>query len=327
MNIIGRFCWGLKKSNQMTDKKDPKVWKSFDEQLELLKRRGLIVNDENNAKKYLKNIGYYRLSGYFYSFRQKHPSQPKNRLDNFIAGSKFDDVKKLYIFDKKLRHLALDALERIEVALRTNICYTLGEYGSVAYKNSQYFDDKFNHAEWLGNHQKLLDREKHSSFIKHHREYYDDIPIWVVSEIWDFGTMSKLYKGMHKDDKDRIAKLYHLKSGTHLQTHLHAFNLIRNICAHYGRLWNRNMVFSANLKGLEPEFRQLNSKNMFVYFCLMKRMLDVICPNSTWGERFLAVLNEFPKVQNNAISLGQMGVSVDPHTWQLWQKSAQTAKM
>lgn len=305
----------------MTQKRAPKTWKNFDEQLALLKSRGLIIVDENNAKKYLKNVGYYRLSGYFYSFRQKDLRQPKSRLDDFIADSEFDDVRKLYIFDKKLRHLALDALERIEIALRTNISYVLGEYGATAYKDSQYFNDKFNHAEWLDTHEKLLEREKHNSFVKHHHQYYDDMPIWVVSEIWDFGTMSKLYKGMKSEDKDKIAKLYHLKSGTHLQTHLHAFNLIRNISAHHGRLWNRNMVFSANLKGLEPEFRQLNSKNMFVYFCLMKRMLDVICPNSTWGERFLALLNEFPQVKNGAVSLRQMGVDIEPTAWELWHKS------
>lgn len=305
----------------MTQKRELKTWKNFDEQLALLKDRGLIINDDNNAKKYLRNIGYYRLSGYLYSFRQKDVQQPKSRLDNFIANSEFDDVRKLYIFDKKLRYLALDALERIEIALRTNISYVLGEYGATAYKDSQYFDDTFNHQEWLEAHEKLLNREKHSSFIKHHRQHYDDIPIWVVSEIWDFGTMSRLYKGMKSDDKDKIAKLYHLKSGTHLQTHLHAFNLIRNISAHHSRLWNRNVVFNATLKGLEPEFKKLNTKNVFVYFCLMKRMLDVICPNSTWGKRFLDLLEEFPHVKNGAVNLHQMGVNIRLTTWKLWHYS------
>lgn len=305
----------------MTQKKPIKTWKNFDEQLALLKARGLVIADDNHAKKYLRNIGYYRLSGYFYSFRQQDLQHPKCRLDDFIADSQFDDVRKLYIFDKKLRHIALDALERIEIALRTNISYVLGEYGATAYKDSQYFDHQFNHSKWLDGHNKLLTRQSHSSFIKHHHQHYDDMPIWVVSEIWDFGAMSKLYKGMKTDDKDKIAKLYHLKSGTHLQTHLHAFNFIRNVSAHHGRLWNRTVVFNANLKGLEPEFKILNTKNVFVYFCLMKRMLDVICPNSTWGKRFLAILDEFPQVNNGAISLQQMGVSIDPNTWELWQMS------
>ena len=108
--------------------------------------------------------------------------------------------------------------------------------------------------------------------------------------------MSKLYSGMKKEDKDYIAKIYRLKSGRHLQTHLHAFNVIRNISAHYGRLWNRAIPTNATLKGLDdPEWKALSAKQVFVYFCLMKKMLDIICPNSTWGERFLAVLDEFPK--------------------------------
>ncbi len=305
----------------MTDKQPTKVWKSYNEQLTLLRSRGLIINDDKKTLGYLKTIGYYRLSGYLYSFRQKDPNVPKSRLSNFVENSCFDDVRRLYVFDKKLRQLALDALERIEIALRTHIAYTLGRHHPVAHKNPAYFDDGFNHQQWLANHQKLLNRQSTASFVKHHFERYDDLPIWAASEVWDFGSMSKLYKGMLINDKDRIAKIYHLKHGKHLQSHLHAFNFIRNIAAHHGRLWNRPIVFQANLGGLrDKEWKQLDAKHAFVYFCLMKRMLDVICPESTWGERFLSLLNEFPKVDNNTIHIEQMGVVIDPATWDLWRK-------
>ncbi len=134
--------------------------------------------------------------------------------------------------------------------------------------------------------------------------------------------MSMLYKGMLAKDKDRIAKIYYLKDGKHLQTHLHAFNFIRNVSAHHSRLWNKPIIFKANLKGLQDEqWKQLNVAQPFVYFCLMKRMLDVICPNSTWGTRFLALLEEFPNVENNAINLQQMGIVTDLSQWKLWQKA------
>lgn len=83
--------------------KQHKEWKSFNAQLELLKNRGMLINEERKALGYLKSIGYYRLSGYLYSFRQIDPSNPKNRLDQFIPNSCFEDIKALYIFDKKLR--------------------------------------------------------------------------------------------------------------------------------------------------------------------------------------------------------------------------------
>lgn len=128
---------------------------------------------------------------------------------------------------------------------------------------------------------------------------------------------------MNEKDKDYIAKIYRLKSGRHLQTYLHAFNVIRNISAHHGRLWNRAIPINATLKGLDdPKWKALSSNQVFVYFCLMKKMLDIICPNSTWGERFLAVLDEFPKVKNGAISLEDIGVNIEPKEWKLWKKMA-----
>jgi abortive infection bacteriophage resistance protein len=109
-----------------------KKWKSFESQLALLKERGLEVEAKAAALDYLERIGYYRLSGYFYPFREleiqlvdgklKH-----NRKDQFIAESRFEDVAKLYVFDKRLRLLALDALERIELAVRVDVAYLLGK--------------------------------------------------------------------------------------------------------------------------------------------------------------------------------------------------------
>ncbi|MDD6911649.1 Abi family protein [Actinobacillus minor] len=302
--------------------KQQKIWKSFNDQLKILKGRGLLVDDEKKALGYLKSIGYYRLSGYLYSFRQIDSHNTKKRLDQFIPNSRFEDVKKLYMFDKKLRQLALDALERIEIALRVNIAYTLGQYDPLAYQKSQYVDPCFNHQSWLNKYQSLIDRESESSFVKHHLEHYGDLPIWAACEVWDFGTMSMLYKGMLEKDKDHIAKIYHLKDGKHLQTHLHAFNFIRNVSAHHSRLWNKPIIFKANLKGLkDAQWRQFDVAKPFVYFCLMKRMLDVICPNSTWGERFLALLNEFPQTENQAVTLQQMGMISDLTHWDLWKKS------
>ncbi len=80
------------------------------------------------------------------------------------------------------------------------------------------------------------------------------------------------------------------------------------------------MVFKANLKGLnEPQWKKLNVSQVFTYFCLMKRMLDVLCPNSTWGERFLLALDGFPRVQNNAVNTEQMGIISDIQGWKLWK--------
>ena len=301
-------------SNQI---KEPKIWKTYEEQLEILKNRGLHVADEKKALGYLRTIGYYRLSGYLYPFRQFNPKNPKNRLDSFIPNSSFEDVKKLYMFDKRLRQLALDALERIEIALRVNIAYTLGKHHPLAHKDARYFAPGFNHAEWLERYDNLVHREKETGFVKHHLQHYSDLPVWAACEVWDFGTMSMLYKGMKKEDKNRIARFYRLQDGRHLQTHLHAFNIIRNISAHH----SRDITIKASLKGLgDEEWKILPVGRSFVYFCLMKRMLDIICPESQWGERFLSLLADFPSVENSALSLEQMGVTTTPKNWRLWHR-------
>lgn len=301
--------------------KAPKAWRSYADQLEILKNRGLHIGDEKKALGYLRTIGYYRLSGYLYSFRRLDPNNPQSRLDEFIPASCFEDVKKLYMFDKQLRQLALDALERIEIALRVNIAHTLGKYDPLAYKKPSYFDANFHHTSWLGRHDDLIARERETGFVKHHLAHYADLPVWAACEVWDFGTMSMLYKGMQAKDKNRIAKFYRLKDGRHLQTHLHAFNIIRNISAHHSRLWNRDITIKASLKGLaDDEWKVLSPNRSFVYFCLMKRMLDVICPASRWGSRFLDLLKTFPIPGNGAITLQHMGVVIEPEHWHLWRR-------
>nr|WP_231391061.1 Abi family protein [Neisseria meningitidis] len=96
----------VKQAVQSKQIKGFKLWKSYDEQLEILRSRGLQIDDEKKALGYLRTIGYYRLSGYFYSFRQFAPESSKSRLDEFITDTRFEDVKSLYMFDKKLRQLA-----------------------------------------------------------------------------------------------------------------------------------------------------------------------------------------------------------------------------
>lgn len=137
---------------------NPKTWLSLDKQLELLASRNVTISDSNKAKECLERIGYYRLSGYLYPFKKdsylccKFPPKNLKSTSNFPGGIiKIDDYQNvnfetiidLYIFDKKLRLLILDAIERIEIALRSQIAHLLGEYGPYSYLESQYFYKDF----------------------------------------------------------------------------------------------------------------------------------------------------------------------------------------
>ena len=148
-----------------------KPWKSIQEQIDLLKSRGMLITDEALTKQHLSRIGYYRLSGYYYAFRKRIPvpNMPKlNKkvLDEFIPDVTLKDVVDLYVFDKRLRLLVVDALERIEIAMRSNIAHVLGEYDAVAYLNPLLFHNTFTdlqkrtglsrHHEWLGKQARLI---------------------------------------------------------------------------------------------------------------------------------------------------------------------------
>lgn len=305
----------------MTTKLPPKPFKDFNEQLKIYKSRGLVINDAAYAKRYLQTIGYYRLSGYAYSFRTIIDN--KKRGDDFMPNTNFYYLKELYIFDKRLRQLAIDALERIEVAMRTQIVYHLSRYGATAHLQSAHFDDNFNRNKWLSKYYQLIEREQNSDFVKHYESHYTDMPIWVHCELWDFGTMSMLYKGMQQKDKDKIAKYFGLPTHKQLESQLHAFNIIRNISAHYGRLWNRHITKPASLKNMDKMWEKFLVHHTLVYFCLMQMYLKQISPNSHWGERFLALLDDFEKIDHQAVSLKQMGLDMPLETFKaldLWQK-------
>ena len=175
-----------------------KPWKSYEEQLELLIARGMRVTDREKALKYLQRIGYYRLSGYWYAFRQRSgvsqdgrrvnekrsgkPLEDTVALDEFKEGTSFKNVVDLYVFDKQLRLLAMDALERIEIALRVDISHTLGKIDPFAYLKPELLHKTFSvaldertgltkHHQWLGRHAQLITRSR-EEFVSHHRDRY-----------------------------------------------------------------------------------------------------------------------------------------------------------
>ena len=311
-----------------------KPWKSFEEQLSILKTRGLRVDNESAALDYLERIGYYRLSGYWYSFRQLElddDSQGLNkRLDRFVDGSHFKDAVDLYVFDKKLRLLALDALERIELAIRVDIAHLLGELDIYAHENPAMFHGNFSkktnhsgktkHQMWLEKYQGQLHRARRTPFVAHYMNKYGRLPIWVAIEIWDFGLLSKLYAGMQFKHKEKIAAKYDSNSSKDFAGWLRGLNFIRNVSAHHSRLWNINVLERANLPQDDAYWRQLNNARPFFYFCLMQRLMRVICPNSRWSARFSELIFEFPDVRSGTVSLADFGLLKDWLEWDLWSQ-------
>lgn len=294
-------------------KPELKSWSSFDQQLDKLIANGLTVSNRQKALDYLARLGYYRLSGYWYGLRQLNQEKSAQlkrpyRESIFMPNSHFEQAVKLYVFDKKLRLMAMDALERIEMALRVDISYLLGRYAPLAHKKSKFLHGHFSkqvktkgpakgrteHQVWLEKYEILLHRARREPFIVHHKNKYGELPIWVAIEVWDFGLMSKLYAGMLKGDQDKIATKYGAKSGRELAAWLRSLNFIRNVSAHHSRLWNINVLERAPIPKNEPNWNNLKNAKPFMYFCLLQKMMTVICPNSSWGKRLWSLFDEFP---------------------------------
>lgn len=328
-----------------------KPWQSFAQQLQILKKRGMQVEDDKAALKYLERIGYYRLSGYWFAFRdrsypacllEKYGHKPKNVkvnrivLDNFLPGSTFQNAVDLYVFDKQLRLLVLDALERIEIALRAEVTHKLGELDPFAYLKPELFYKGFSvelnkktgvteHHQWLSKHASLINRSK-EDFIRHNRAKYGlPLPIWVASEVWDFGALSMLFSGMHEAEQDAISTRYGVSDGRVFAKWLRSLNYLRNVCAHHSRLWNRNIVDQPKLPSIEevkwlaPFIDDVHKQaRCFLLLKITKHLLEVINPRSSWPQRIQDHLLTFPNLSHLGLNLESMGA---PTNWaENWQK-------
>ncbi|MDQ7059257.1 MAG: Abi family protein [Ghiorsea sp.] len=311
-----------------------KPWKSFGEQLAILKCRELQVDDDAKAFNYLERLGYYRLSGYLYPFRRFEVTKGKDgkligikQVDDFIDGTHFKDAVHLYVWDKKLRLLALDALERIEMAVRVDVAHLLGKKDIYAHENANVFyhdfasnirrSGKTAHQEWLDSYQRNLTRSRRLEFVKHYLDKYGKLPVWVSTEVWDFGLLSRLFSGMKREDQQAIAAKYGLTDGRVLASWLRSLNFIRNVSAHHSRLWNVNVLeYATSVQG--EYWEQLKPERPFFYFCMMQKMMKIICPNSHWSERFEKLMDEFPEPQCKAVRLDDFGMIEDWKDWELW---------
>lgn len=269
---------------------------SFPDQLAQLQQRGLVVADPDRALQWLQRVSYYRLSAYFLPFKDGEIFRP---------GTEFNDVAGLYIFDRKLRLLILDAIERIEVALRTAITYEIGHaYGPFGHTDPANFAPRFDHAKFMAE----LGTEEHrakETFASHFRRKYTTephLPVWMASELLSFGTVSMLYGALTPSIKRKIASEYGVPD-IHFASWLHALSYVRNVCAHHKRLWNRQLRIRPQLPSRSLAWPHAVSDNGSLY-CIMvvlQHMLKVVSPRCQWRTRIFELFDMHPSVPLDAM--------------------------
>jgi len=272
----------------MTAGKPPKT---YPEQLQILKDRGLAVADDAHALHILEHHNYYRLSAY------RFPLAEHNNPDQFLPGVTFDDLWALYCFDRGLRQLVSEACKRIEISVRARWAYVLGHaHGPQAYENPDNFKSRPWHASQLASLDGELDRSD-EVFVSHYRSKYgmQRPPIWAACEVMSFGLLSRFYTNIKFDrEKKRIAQNYQLSIDS-LKSLLEHTVYLRNLCAHHSRLWNRRFTVTVALPVSRPaelisSFYGPENRRIYNSLVLMIHMLKIIEPATHWPNRLIVHL-------------------------------------
>lgn len=284
---------------------------SFEQQADQLLNRGMIGDRELMVSR-LSVTNYYRLSGYWHPFRQSSAAGGP-LLDNFKPGTTFDDVWCRYVFDRHLRLLVMDAIERVEVAVRTQLTYHhTHDHGAFAYSTDATSMPKLgsnDFATFVERVREEIGRSK-DTFAEHFRKKYGDIhdclPAWMLAEVMTFGTMLTFYRGTSKKVKQNVANIFEMPEAV-LDSWLLTLNAVRNICAHHGRLWNRELGVKPFIPriNISPDWHtpiKVQNNRMFGVLTICKWSLDRIAPQSRWFDRFHALLTASPTIP--LISMG-----------------------
>ncbi|MES2445796.1 MAG: Abi family protein [Bacteroidota bacterium] len=283
---------------------------TIEEQINQLQQRGLFISNAGLAKHFLSHISYYRLAGYWWPMQK----EPKDQ-HVFKHNSKFEDVIALYNFDRELRVVIFDAIEKIEISLRTKLIYHLShEFGAWWFQNLEIFINVPEAIKTLAVIEEEITRSK-DVFIKSHKtKHKDDLrfpPSWKTLELTSFGTLSKIYGNLKNDikSKDIIAKELGLVNHTFLPSWLQSLAQIRNYCAHHSRLWNKNLPGRPKLLPNPPclwieQVPEAKDMHMlYIHLCCIRYLLNIIQPQNNFRTQLVELLEKYPSVDSNALGL------------------------
>ena len=259
-----------------------------------LEARGLGIPDKGRALRALETVGYYRLLIYMRAL------QGPDKV--FRPGTDFEAVFALYRFDRELRLLCLDAVERIEVALRAAIV------NELAVPHGPHFYLVPEHFESASIYRSFVNKAVQADYlaIRHYEARYNDppyAPIWAICEAVTFGALSHLYSGLTTANRKRVARPFGLGESV-LVSWFRALNDLRNICAHHNRLWNAALVANKPMRGkaVYGELTDAAQGSFYGRAVVIIALLSRIDSEASWKERLINLL-----AANPAISQREMG--------------------
>lgn len=285
---------------------------SYADQAQQLIDRGLVC-DRDELIERLKSVNYYRLSGYLYPFREPD--------DTYRPGTTLEKVWRRYTFDRRLRVLVLDGIERVEICIRTELAYELahaqGPFGYLQAANLPGLKP----AEYNTFTVRLTDEYNRSKerFIEHFKNKYGTDhnlpPIWMAVELMSLGSLFSLYRGSPPGIRKSVAARFGVKEHV-LVSWLRTLNTVRNICAHHSRLWNKEVGVTPAFPNKDPRWTTpvpVSGRRMFAVLSILAYMLEIAAPQSEWRGRLLDLFDMYPDVPR-----GSMGFPADWEQSTIW---------
>ncbi|MES2642679.1 MAG: Abi family protein [Myxococcota bacterium] len=280
---------------------------TIDDQVDLLFARGMTGHRERMLRR-LRHVNYYRLSAYWHTFRA--PGS-----ESFLDGTDFEEVWGRYVFDRQLRLLVMNALERVEVSLRARLACEhatrFGPFGYACDPKTIFEHDSFKRAEFFQRLDKDLTQSGREPFLQHFKEKYGDQhdrpPVWVAAEVLSFGGLVSMFRGSPNAVQKEVAKDFGAPAVV-FESWLLVLNAVRNVCAHHGRLWNRTL-------GLQPKFPRIDvnkdwhtpvsvgKDKAFGTLTILAHCLGVTSPGTQWAHRLASLLDSHPNIPKRYLGI------------------------
>ena len=278
----------------------------FDCQLHILKERGLTVENEEDALKFLHSVSYFRFANYL------QPMEQSTESHQFLPNSSFTFATKLYVFDRELRSLVFTAIQDIEIAFRTRIIHYFSmEHGPFWFMDSNKFKNQNIFNSCLDNIAAEVNRSREDFIAEYYSNYTAPSfpPAWKTLEVVSFGTLSKLFC-LFKDNrlKKQVARELGLPQYTYLESWIRCITVLRNCCAHHARIWNRRFALKPQLPNRLPlQWITPSQKPIKLYhqLCTLLYLEQTITPCMDLKSSLFKLFAEYPNVDLHAMGFPQ----------------------
>jgi abortive infection bacteriophage resistance protein len=298
---------------------------TIQQQIAKLKQRGLVISNQKTAENYLSNISYYRLRAYTFPFQDNTPESDHEFLKDNIN---FEDIIALYCFDRRLRALIFNALEKIEVALRTKLTY---EY-SIETNDSHWFTNKalyFNQDKFDGIMEKITEDviRSNEDFVRHYQQKYTSPtlpPSWMTLETLSFGNISKMMANLDAKSQTyrRISTAFGLPNSLILENWIYSFSVLRNYCAHHSRIYNRRFHVEMKLPYNttfpfinRKDLAEIHSNKLFAVLSCIQYIIKIISPESDFKNALIKAIAD----GGNLLNIKEMGFPKNWQTFDVWK--------